>query len=144
MPKVIRGGKRLKGGDYHKHGKDLHYGDEFSTIAENKSLKVKVIINNIENSASAPQESKVPNRIYASPKGNNPNEDLKIYTFIDENGRKYKTIERGNHRIDGEITNPHTHKGFNHNEWGDAKPTQEELKMIASIDKWWYNYRHRK
>lgn len=143
MAKVNRGGKRLQGGKYHKYGLDLQYGDEYKTILELKDLNVKIIVGKIkENESSAPQDSATPNRIYAIFEENNPDKRLKSFIFYNEQGRRYKQIDRDDHKINGKNTNPHTHFGYVHNENGDDEVSKEDLKLIAEIEKRWYNYKN--
>lgn len=144
MAKVNRGGKRLSGGKYHKYDKDLKYGDEYRTEVEFKDLNVKVIINKLEDTARFPQDSATPNRIYAIPLDNDPNKPLKSFAFYDEQGRKYKQIDRQDHIIDEERVNPHTHYGYYHNEGGDDFVSKDDLKLIEKIEKRWYNYLNNK
>ena len=144
MPKVVRGGKRIEGGKYHKHNVDLAYGDEYNTIVEFEDLNVKVITNKMKDGASFPLDTATPNRIYAIPYNNDPKNELKSFAFYDKEGRRYKQIDKDNHKINGKKENPHTHYGYYHNEKGDSKVNKKDLKMIEKIEKRWYNYLSKK
>ena len=62
-----------------------------------------------------------------------------------KHNKKFKQVDiRGKpHMINGKPELPHTHKGYEHNEKGDAKPSTKEQKMVERVMKTWYN-RHSK
>ena len=62
-----------------------------------------------------------------------------------KHNKKFKQVDiRGKpHMINGKPELPHTHKGYEHNEKGDAKPSAKEQKMVERVMKTWYN-RHSK
>ncbi len=67
-------------------------------------------------SAKTPKETMTPGRIYVTV---NAQGNLKAVTFYDKNNRKYKQIDLSGqkHIINGEPTLPHTHFGYEHDEY---------------------------
>lgn len=45
--------------------------------------------------------------------------------------------------MNGEKTDPHTHKGYNHDEKGTYSVSAKERKMIERVRKTWYYHNNR-
>lgn len=71
-------------------------------------------------------------------------DDLLSVTYFDKANKRTKTIDL-QHEHKG--IKPHTHHGYFHNEndgpKGAAGLTAEEKKMVARIDKIWYNHKRK-
>lgn len=117
-----------------RNGQVLHYGDEYETLKEIETFKVKIVKNKIDNEARLPKDSLTPNRIYAVTLGNN-SDKIKSIGFLDDNGKTYKQIDLIGSPADGPY--PHVHLGYHHGEKGyRIKLSKKEKRIIKIIEDW--------
>lgn len=107
------------------------YGTEYTTLL--KAGNVKFVKYNDSTSAKTPQETMTKGRVYATV--NNKNE-LTTITYYDNDGKRVKSIDLI-HDHDGK--KPHTHYGYEHDEYGTTKSTSKEKNLIDFVKKVWYN-----
>jgi len=109
------------------------YGSQYNTILE--SGNIAFVAKNTRNSETL-METMTKGRVYVSVGG----DELQSVTYFDKQNKRVKTIDL-NHPHKG--MQPHTHHGYFHNEndgpKGGARLTSEEKKMVARIQKIWYN-----
>ena len=112
------------------------YGSEYTTLYQ--SGNIKFVRYNDTKSAKTPMETMTKGRIYAT-----INELGKVLaiTYYDKDNKRYKQIDVYGkaHMINGKPELPHTHKGYFHNEHGDAVVSPKEKKMIDRILEIWDN-----
>lgn len=119
--------------------KGKRYGSEYETVLQ--SGNVKFVRFKDADSAKAPQETMTKGRVYATV---NSADSIVAVTYYDTDGKRRKTIDlQKPHK--GML--PHTHHGYEHNEYDNAKGatnlTPEEKRMVARIKRLWYNYLNR-
>ena len=114
--------------------KGKKYGTEYKTLL--KESNIKFVTKNSSNSEVL-METMTKGRVYATV--NNKNELSSIIYFDNSNKRKKQIDLLKKHRE----LKPHTHHGYLHNEKdspkGASKLTDKEIKMVAKINKLWYN-----
>ncbi len=111
------------------------YGSEYHIIYRFSNIKF-VVVNNGAN--TAPMETMTSGRVYVTVDKNT--NQPKYISYYDKRNNRSKQIDLGHtHIINGVPEKPHTHKGYEHNEKGDRKPTERENKMIDRVMKIWYN-----
>lgn len=127
------GGRKLKDGTY------LPYGSEYKSVYQSGNIKFLVPANG---QAKAPLETMTKGRVYVTVGSDG---EPRYISYYDKHNKKFKQVDiRGKpHTINGKPELPHTHKGYEHNEKGDAKPSTKEQKMVERVMKTWYN-RHSK
>lgn len=124
MPKDKRGGKRADSIT------DVVYEGEFMEIAQTGEVK---FIKYKGGSVTAPMETRTRGRVYATLDKNN---EVKHITYYDkETGERIKQIDvRGKPHLE---MLPHTHLGYEHDEYGTRYPNAKEQKQIARILEFW-------
>lgn len=134
---LIMGGRGSSSGISDK-GKP--YGTEYTTLY--KSGNIKFVRYNDSTAAKAPMETMTKGRVYVTVNGQN---ELKSVTYYDKKNERFKQLDIDHtHNIKGNLEQPHTHKGYFHNEKGDFKPSPKEQKMIDRVEKTWYYYNSKK
>lgn len=114
------------------------YGTEYETLYQSGNIKY---VRYNGKATTAPMETMTNGRIYASVDRNNA---VKHITYYDKREKRSKQIDlTHSHYINGKAEQPHTHKGYLHNEKGDYIPSKKELKMIDIVQKTWH-YRNNK
>lgn len=111
------------------------YGSEYTSLLTVGNIKF--VKYNDSTSAKAPQETMTKGRVYVTVKDDKP----KAITYYDnKNGKRTKSID-----LDKEHKGmkPHTHEGYNHDEFGTRNLTDKERRLVDFINKAWYN-RHSK
>lgn len=115
------------------------YGSEYTTVYQSGNIK---FLKQNGDSIKAPMETMTKGRIYVT-LGNDSNP--KHITYYDKHDKRQKQIDLTHtHFVNGVTTNPHTHKGYFHNEKGDFIPSEKERKMIDRVLKTWHNKRNSK
>lgn len=116
--------------------KGKKYGTEYTTLLQVDNIKY--VKYNDSNSVKAPMETMTKNRIYATIDSNN---DVRYITFYDENGKRFKQIDvKGRpHIINGEPKLPHTHYGYEHDEYGTYELSAGETSLVEFVLSNWYN-----
>ncbi len=111
------------------------YGTEYRTLMQSGNIKF-ISVN--EGSNNAPMETMTKGRVYVTIDTNT--NQPKYITYYDKNNKRSKQIDlRHYHNVNGMLEKPHVHKGYEHNERGDYKPSIKESKMIDRVLKIWYN-----
>ena len=87
------------------------YGTEFATLLQISNIKY---VRHNKGSATAPMETMT-------------------------RGRVYVTVNADNALINGVMTIPHTHKGYEHSEKGVYNVSIKEQEMIDRVTKIWHN-----
>lgn len=113
------------------------YGSQYNTILT--SGNISFISKNSRNSETL-METMTKGRVYVSVGG----DELQSITYFDKQNKRTKLINL-NHPHKG--MQPHTHHGYLHNEndgpKGASQLTPEEKKMVARVQKIWYNYKRK-
>ncbi|HEP2841416.1 hypothetical protein ACR3IL_10855 [Streptococcus iniae] len=114
------------------------YGTEYSTI--HKVGNIKFVTQNGKGSQRTPKETMTKNRVYALI-DRNKNKPKSIIYFDGSNKRRKQVDLDHKHKE----MQPHTHHGYNHNEYdvgkkGGTRLTTKEKKMVERVMKEWYNY----
>ena len=61
-----------------------------------------------------------------------------------KHNKHFKQIDIGHeHKVNGEKKDPHTHKGYMHDEKGTYDVSPKERKMIDRVKKAWYYHNNR-
>lgn len=107
------------------------YGSEYTSLLTVGNIKF--VKYNDSKSAKAPQETMTKGRVYVTV--NNKNE-LTTITYYNNDGKRTKSIDL-NHEHNGK--KPHTHHGYEHDEYGTTRPTSKEKNLIDFVKKAWYN-----
>ena len=125
------GGRGSSSGTSNKGKK---YGTEYHTIYKSGNIK---FININEGNITPPFETMTKGRVYVTVS----NQDkLKSIIFFDKHNKRYKQIDIDHpHKIDGVWTEPHTHKGYFHDEKGTFTASEKELKTVDKVIKIWNN-----
>lgn len=106
------------------------YGTEYTTLYQSGNIKY-VKYNN--GAATAPMETMTNGRVYATV---NKKEEIKSVSYYDKRNKRYKQIDMGHfHTVNGKKADPHTHKGYNHDEKGTHNLNSKEMKMIERVKK---------
>ncbi len=103
------------------------YGSEYKTLAQFGNIKVVKYLDT--NSTKSPMETMTRGRVYATLDGNN---NIKYITFYDVEGERTRQIDVTGPKH-GELEVPHTHIGYEHDEYGTRKPNAKEQKIIDRI-----------
>lgn len=120
--------------------KEKPYGTEYTTLYQ--SGNIKFVKYNDSSSSKTPMETMTKGRVYVTVNSQN---ELKSVTYYDKSNKRFKQIDIDHtHNVNGNLEQPHTHKGYLHNEKGDHIPSPKEKKMIDRVQKTWYNYNNRK
>lgn len=113
------------------------YGSQYNTILT--SGNIAFIAKNSRNSETL-METMTKGRVYVSVGG----DELQSITYFDKQNKRTKSINL-NHPHKG--MQPHTHHGYLHSEndgpKGAAGLTPEEKKMVARVQKIWYNHKRK-
>ena len=110
------------------------YGTEYKSLLKVGNIK---FVRRKGNSAVAPMETMTKGRVYVTV---NADSRLKSISYYDNQNKRSKTIDLDKAH---KGMKPHTHHGYEHNEndskKGAAKLTPKEKKMVARVEKLWYN-----
>lgn len=110
------------------------YGSEYNTLYQSGNIKF-VRVN--EGSVTPPMETMTKGRVYVNV---NNQDQVKSIIYYDKNNKRYKQVDVDhNHYVNGKKENPHTHKGYIHDEKGSYKPSPKEEKMVDRVMKTWDN-----
>lgn len=116
------------------------YGTEYTEL--HQSGNIKFVKYNDSTSAKTPMETMTKGRVYVTV---NSQSTLKSVTYYDKNNKRFKQLDLDHsHNIKGDFEQPHTHKGYFHNEKGDFNLSPKEQKMIDRVQKVWYYYNNGK
>lgn len=64
---------------------------------------------------------------------------FKNITYYDKREKRYKQVDIGHaHAVNSVSTEPHTHKGYKHDEKGTYSVSKKESNMIERVLKTWY------
>lgn len=114
------------------------YGTEYTTLYQSGNIKY-VRYNN--GSATTPMETMSRGRVYATVNAKN---EIKSVSYYDKKNKRYKQIDMGHfHTVKGEKIDPHTHKGYNHDEKGTYDLSPKERKMLDRVKRTWYYHNSR-
>ena len=109
------------------------YGTEYETLYQAGNIK---FVRYDGRAVTAPMETMTNGRIYVTVDLNN---NLKHISYYDKHEKRHKQIDlTHSHYVNGKAEQPHTHKGYFHNEKGDYKPSPKEKKMIDRVEKTWH------
>lgn len=89
--------------------------------------------------AKTPMETMTKGRIYGTV---NNQEVLKSLTFFDSVNKRNKQIDLEGvpHRVNGVLTLPHVHYGYNHEEYrGTHALSSKDIKIVEKAVNSWYN-----
>ena len=114
--------------------KGKSYGSEYITLYQSGNIK---FIRPTSGSTTPPMETMTKGRVYVTidPKGR-----PKSVVYYDKHNKRYKQVYIDHvHFVDGKSTQPHTHKGYIHNEKGDYIPSEKERNLVERVLKTWYN-----
>ena len=119
---------------------NAEYGTEYKFLHESGNIK---FVRQKQGSTSAPMITRTKNRIYVTIDNDG---DPKYISFYDKDNKRSKQIDlKGRlHIIDGERVLPHTHYGYNHDENGTFRVSEEEQKIIDKVNRIWYDYKRQK
>lgn len=111
------------------------YGTEYRTLMQ--SGNIKFVRRRDDTTSTAPLETMTRGRVYVTV---NTDDKLKFISYYDNQNKRSKTIDLDKAH---KGMKPHTHHGYNHNEKdgkkGAARLTAKEKKMVARVEKLWYN-----
>ena len=114
--------------------KQNEYGSQYHTILT--SGNIKFISKNVRESETL-METMTQGRVYVTVGGT----DLLSIVYFDRQNKRVKQIDLSHPHAGMEV---HTHHGYKHNEndgkKGAAKPTPEEMRMVARVREIWYNH----
>lgn len=111
------------------------YGTEYTTL--HQSGNIKFIVSNT-GAAKTPMETMTKGRVYATVNAQNA---VKAITYYDKGNKRFKQIDVSgrSHHINGKPELPHTHHGYQHDEYGGTKLlSSKEQKMVERVLKTWY------
>lgn len=124
-----------------KHGNQKYaYGTEFRTVLQ--AGNVKFVASN-SGSAKTPMETMTEGRVYATVNAQN---EVKSITYYDKSNKRFKQIDVSGqkHFINGKPELPHTHHGYEHEEYGGTRTlSPKEKKMVERVLKTWYYHNGR-
>lgn len=124
------GGRGASLGEYHLHGKQMKYGDEYKTLL--KTSNVKFVVRKDGKNATAPRETMTRGRVYVTV--DNDEKTLLHITYFDNDLKRKKQIDLA-HNHKGIM--PHTHVGYDHDEGGTKHLSTEEKAMVDFVRKTW-------
>lgn len=111
---------------YYKFDGEGHiYGDEYGSVIHGFD-NVKIIASKKNKPKKAPAESRTPWRIYATV--DKETGRLHSITFMDGDGKRYKTIDSQDHKGMGS----HAHDGYNHDS-DPRKLSRKERRQLAEV-----------
>lgn len=114
------------------------YGTEYKTLYKSGNIKFVQYING---SATSPMETMSNGRVYVTI---NAKDEIKSISFYDKKNKRYKQVDIGHEHLVGENKiDPHTHKGYEHEEKGTYGVSEKEAKMIDRVQKIWYHHLNR-
>ena len=106
-----------------------------------QSGNIKFVQYNDSGSAKPPMETMTNGRVYATVNAKN---EIKNITYYDKHDKRYKQVDMGHtHAVKGVQTDPHTHKGYKHDEKGTFNVRKKEANMIERVLKTWYHHINR-
>lgn len=105
------------------------YGTEYHTVAQFGNVKV-VKIN--EGNTTAPMETMTRGRVYATLDYKN---DIKFISFYDSENERNKQIDIKGEKHNGIL--PHTHIGYEHDEYGTRPLNDKEQKIVDRVLENW-------
>lgn len=111
-----------------RNGQLFRYGDEFKTLWQDGKVKY-VTPRNEKESIRVPEETRTPDRIYATIDKRNR---VKYITYYDAQGKKAIQIDL-QHKHKG--LQPHAHDGTDHGEGRELNPA-ESLDVETIIQGW--------
>ena len=112
------------------------YGSEYTTVYQSGNIK---FVTAKEGANTAPMETMTKGRIYVTV--DKKTNELKYIDYYDKNKKRYKQIDLQHyHKVNGVKEKPHVHKGYEHNEKGDAIPSEKQRKMIERVENTWYYF----
>lgn len=106
------------------------YGSEYTAIAQFGATKIVKM--NSNNSLTAPMETAVKGRVYATI---DKDGDIKHITFYDSYGERNKQIDVKGKPHNGLM--PHVHIGYEHNEIGDRDLNDGERSFVTDLLSHW-------
>ncbi|HFI2472210.1 TPA: hypothetical protein ACGO11_000540 [Streptococcus suis] len=112
------------------------YGTEYETVHTDGNIK---FIRYRGGNAKTPMETMTKGRIYGIV---NKQGMLKSLTFHDGRNKRNKQIDLEGvpHKVNGELTLPHVHYGYNHEEYGGTHAlSSRDLKIVVKAVNSWYN-----
>lgn len=113
------------------------YGSEYHAVYQSGNIKF-VEVN--EGANAAPMETMTQGRVYVTVDKNT--KELKYISYYDKNNKRFKQVDlQHGHKVNGVKEQPHTHKGYVHNEKGDYRLFPKEQKMVERVKRIWYNRR---
>lgn len=111
------------------------YGSEYHTVYQSGNIKFVVAK---DGANTAPMETMTKGRIYVTVDKNT--NELKYISYYDKHSKRYQQIDlQHDHKVNGVKERPHVHKGYEHNERGDYKPSIRQERMIERVKKIWYH-----
>lgn len=114
------------------------YGTEYTTLYQSGNIK---FVRYNGGSAKTPMETMTQGRVYVTV---NERGAVKNITYYDRENKRYKQIDLGHtHIVDGKPEDPHTHKGYWHDENGTYRLSAKEKKIIERVIRIWYYYINR-
>ncbi len=113
--------------------KERLYGTEYYTVYKLGNVK---FVKMSSGAATAPLETMTEGRVYVTIGSLN---ELKCITYYDKHNKRAKQVDLTHtHAVNEKLIQPHTHKGYFHDEKGGTHPvTEKERKMIERITKAW-------
>lgn len=121
--------------------KGRKYGAEYTTL--HQSGNIKFVRYNDSKSSKTPMETMTKGRVYVTISAKN---EVRSVTYYDKNNKRFKQIDISGrpHYINGKAELPHTHHGYQHEEYRGTKLVSlKERKMVERALKTWY-YHNRK
>ena len=112
------------------------YGTEYTTLHTDGNIK---FVRYNGGNAKTPMETMTKGRIYGTV---NNQEVLKSLTFFDSVNKRNKQIDLEGvpHRVNGVLTLPHVHYGYNHEEYrGTHALSSKDIKIVEKAVNSWYN-----
>lgn len=114
------------------------YGTEYETLYQSGNIK---FVRYKNGAATTPAETMTNGRVYVTV---NARDKIKSITYYDKHNKHFKQIDIGHeHKVNGEKKDPHTHKGYIHDEKGTYDVSPKERKMIDRVKKAWYYHSNR-
>ncbi len=132
------GGRGASSGMSHYERKDgtileNPYGSQYHTVLQSGNIK---LVTKNERESETLMETMTRGRVYAHVEGGN----IKSIVYFGNDNKRTKQVDL-DHVHKGEA--PHTHHGYNHNEYdsakGAARLTTEERAMVDRVRKLWDN-----
>lgn len=116
--------------------KGKKYGTEYTTLHTDGNIK---FVRYNGGNAKTPMETMTKGRIYGTV---NNRGVLKSLTFFDSINKRNKQIDLEGvpHRVNGVLTLPHVHYGYNHEEYrGTHALSSKDIKIVEKAVNSWYN-----